>query len=170
VSELDFTDEQPKPKLVQHEWRDQRAYAVFLSKALPIDAYWTGLDMGRSRSSHEGQLRKLRGCKAGVPDFLIIWQGIALWLECKAGSALSPAQKITREALLANGHQWALVRSMDDIELACLAARIPLRASVDAWRERAPPKPAKHRNPHSAPRATASKGFVKRAANRGILF
>lgn len=130
----DFHDDEPdapaKKKLTQHEWRDQRGYAAFLSKALPIDAYWTAIDVGRSRNRDEGQLRKARGVKAGIPDFLIVWRGVTVWLEIKAGQSLSPVQRTTRDALLANGHKWALCRRVEEIETALLAAGISLRASL----------------------------------------
>lgn len=124
------------PKLVQHEWRDHRAYAVFLSKALPPEAYWTSIDVGRSKSAHEGQLRKARGVRAGIPDVLIAYRGTTLWLEIKAATYLSEPQKLTRDALIANGHHWALVRSPEDVEAACLAAGIPLRATLGEIRQR----------------------------------
>jgi len=126
----------PKRKLVQREWRDQRAYAAFLSKALPPEAYWTSIDVGGSKSIRLGQLRKARGVKAGIPDVLIVHRGTTLWLECKAGTSLSPAQEVTRNALLANGHQWALVRRPEELETALLAAGIPLRATLGEIRQR----------------------------------
>jgi len=125
-----------RPKNVQHEWTLQRAVAAFLSKALPHDAYWTSLDMGRSRSAAEGQLRKMRGVKAGVPDIFILYRGIGLWCELKAGASLSDPQKLTRDALRDNGHLWELCRSVEAVEAACLYANIPLRATLGAIRAR----------------------------------
>ena len=132
----DSADQERKPKLVQHEWRDQRGYNVFLSKALPIDAYYTAIDVGRSRSREEGQLRKNRGVKSGIPDFLIVWHGVTLWIECKHDGSLSEAQKTTRAALVANGHTWALARSTEEVEAACRGAGIPLRATLGDIRAR----------------------------------
>lgn len=128
--------EDARRRPVQREWTAQRADATFLSKALPIDAYFTAIDVGRSRSAHEGQLRKLRGVKSGVPDFLIVYRGVTLWIERKAGQSLSPAQKITRDALIANGHRWALARSTEDIESALCESGIPLRATLGDIRTR----------------------------------
>jgi hypothetical protein len=116
----------------QREWRDQRAYHAFLSKALPVDAYHTAIDVGSAGSAFKGQLRKARGQKAGVPDYLVVHHGVTLWMEFKSGSSLSEPQKLTRDALRANGHAWALVRSLEDVEAACVEAGIPLRASVSA--------------------------------------
>lgn len=121
---------------VQREWADQRAHHAFLSKALPLGAYYTAIDVGGSKSVRLGQLRKARGVKAGIPDALIVYQGTTLWLEFKAGSSLSDAQKLTRDALRDNGHLWALCHSTEDIEAECLAAGIPLRATLGGIRER----------------------------------
>lgn len=165
----------PDPvKLIQHEWRDQRAYNVFLSKALPPEAYYTAIDVGRSKSSLQGQLRKNRGVKSGIPDFLIVWHGITLWLECKSGQSLSSNQKVTREALLRNGHRWALVRRMEDVEAACRAAGIPLRATLGEIRariadqnERLPAKPKRAARP-AAPRDTSGINAAARARAKGV--
>lgn len=160
--------------MIHHEWRDQRGYAVFLSKALPPDAYWTAIDIGTAGSVRGGQLRKSRGQKAGIPDMLIVWHGVTLWMEFKAGSSLSGPQERTRDALRANGHLWELARSLEDVEAACRAAGIPLKATLGEIRTRiaeqdvVPKKrgPAK-RKPE--PRYTFSKAATKRAAGKGVL-
>jgi hypothetical protein len=123
-------------KLVQNEWSLQRAIAVYLSKALPPEIYWSAIDIGSAGSAHQGALRKARGVKAGLPDLLVAFAGRALWLEIKNGSSLSEPQKLTRDALRANGHAWALVRSLEDVEAACVSAGIPLRATVSAIADR----------------------------------
>ena len=165
-------DEPPK-KLSQNEWRDQRGYNAFLSKILPADAYYTAIDVGRSASANQGMMRKMRGVKPGIPDFVIAWNGIALWLECKtAGGSLSPHQKTTRDALLHNGHRWALVRSMEDIEAACIAAGIPLRATVGVIRDRIAAQPTKPKHKAAARPQRGSDAWsavAQRAAKRGIF-
>jgi hypothetical protein len=123
-------------KLVQNEWSLQRAIAVYLSKALPPEIYWTAIDIGSAGGAHQGALRKARGVRAGLPDLLVAFAGRALWLEIKNGSSLSEPQKLTRDALRANGHAWALVRSLEDVEAACVSAGIPLRATVSAISDR----------------------------------
>ena len=129
--------EEPAPrKLVQHEWRAQEVDNAFLSRALPEDAYYTAIDGGRAPNAKIGAARKRRGIKAGLPDFLIVWSGITLWIERKAGASLSPNQKVTRDYLVRNGHRWALARSTEDVEAACRAAGIPLRATLGEIRER----------------------------------
>ena len=160
----------------QNEWGLQRACAAFLSKALPDRAYWTSIDMGRSTSAAQGQLRKLRGCKAGIPDMLIVYAGQTLWCELKVDASLSEPQKTTRDALRANGHQWELCRSPEDVEAALRAAGIPLRATLGEirdriadQRERLPAKPKRAARTKATLRYAGSKGFSKRAAGKGIL-
>ena len=119
-------------RVIQREWVDQRGYAAFLARALPQGAYWTAIDVGRSATPAQGAMRKARGVKAGIPDFLVVWRGITLWIEVKARQSLSPAQKTTRDVLLANGHRWALARSGEDVEAALRGAGIPLFATYDA--------------------------------------
>ena len=135
-------------KPVQHEWSDQRSVAAFLSKALPPDAYWTSIDVGRSTSAQIGALRKARGIRSGIPDVLIVYRGVTQWIELKHDTSLSPNQELTRDALLRNGHRWALARSVEEVEAACRDAGIPLRATLGQIRtriteqnERLPPKP-----------------------------
>jgi hypothetical protein len=162
--------------LHQTEWALQRACAAFLSKALPADAYFTSIDIGRSTSAAQGNLRRLRGVKAGIPDVLIVWQGITLWCELKAGTSLSPAQQTTRNMLQANGHHWYLCRSPEDIEGACRNSLVPLRATLGQIRERIavqnehlPAKKPKRASPRKpGPRYTLSTAAVRRATKRGV--
>lgn len=160
----------------QHEWQLQRSCAAFLSKALSPEAYWTSIDMGRSTSAAQGQLRKMRGVKAGVPDVLIVWMGVTLWCELKVGASLSPAQETTRDLLRMNGHRWSLCRSPEEIEAACRDAGIPLRATLGEIRdriadqnERLPTKRKRVTGSKATPRFTAGKGVMRRAASSGIL-
>jgi len=159
-----------RPPNTQREWQLQRAIAVYLSKALPPDAYWSAIDIGSAGSAQAGQLRKARGVRAGLPDMLIVYLGATLWCEIKSGTQLSLAQQLTRDALTANGHQWALVRCPEDMELACRDVGIPLRATfsqiharIAEHNERLPAKKKR------APRARASGAItVARAHRMGV--
>lgn len=160
--------------MIQREWTAQKLDNAFLGKALPDDAYFTAIDHARKMSLVAGKQRKDRGLKAGIPDWLIVWRGITLWIERKEGSSLSGPQQATRDALRANGHLWELARSLDDVEAACRAAGIPLRATLGQIRDRieaqdvVPKKraPAKRK---AAPRFQFSKAATKRAAKMGVL-
>jgi hypothetical protein len=134
---LDEAELRPaRKKPVQREWRAQEADNAFLSRALPEGAYYTAIDGGRAENARIGAARKRRGIKAGLPDFLVVYCGITLWIERKAGSSLSEHQRITRDALIRNGHRWALAKSTEDIEIACREAGIPLRATFGGIVER----------------------------------
>ena len=121
----------PAAKPVYLEWQGQETIAEFLDLALPAEAFWSSIDMGPASSKKVGGLRKKRGLKAGLPDMIIVFSGITLWLELKApGGTLSAAQRKVRFALLANDHHWALARSIDDVVVACAKAHIPLLGDV----------------------------------------
>lgn len=165
-----------QPRKRSHgEWISQRTDYAFLSKALPPEAYFTAIDVGRSTNAREGNLRKMRGVKAGIPDWLIVWNGITLWVERKLGASLSESQKVTRDFLVANGHRWALARSTEELELACRNVGIPLRATLGEISERIEaqsgrPKAKARGFKSGGPRNTASRGTVRRAAAKGIFF
>lgn len=147
----------PKPKPVQREWKEQETDARFLNHALPYDAYWTAIDGGRAKNAAVGAMRKRRGIKSGVPDWLVVWNGITLWIERKvsaAASDLSHNQRLTADALVRNGHRWARANDTFEVEAALREAGIPLRAT---YGER-PAAPAKKRAaPRKAgPRTTVS--------------
>jgi len=118
-----------RPPNTQREWSLQRSIVVYLSKALPLTAYFTSIDIGSAGSAQAGQLRKARGVKPGIADIMVIWSGTVLFLEIKVGTQPSDAQKLFRDQVTANGCWWALARCPEDVEQACTLAGIPLRAT-----------------------------------------
>ena len=55
------------------------------------------------------------GVHPGFADLIILCEGKVLFLELKSlKGRLSPAQEAFRDAVLAQGFGWALVRSLDD--------------------------------------------------------
>lgn len=55
------------------------------------------------------------GVHAGFANLMVLCDGRVLFLELKSRKGkLSPAQEAFRDAVLAQGHGWALVRSLDD--------------------------------------------------------
>jgi len=55
------------------------------------------------------------GLHPGFADLMVICEGRVLFLELKSlKGRLSPAQEAFRDAVLAQGYGWALVRSLDD--------------------------------------------------------
>jgi hypothetical protein len=140
-------------KPVQREWAFQRMCNAFLSRALPPTAYVTAIDIGSAGSARQGMLRRARGVLPGIADILIVHDGTTLWVELKAGSSLSPAQKMFRERITANGHLWALARTTEELEAALIDAGIPLRATVTGIRDRIAEQ--NERLPKKRPRAKA---------------
>ena len=117
-------------KRLQPEWDLQKAAAEYLAIALPSDAYWSAIDHAGKMTPAAGRMRKMRGVKAGIADVMIVWRGITLWIELKAGSSVSPSQKSFADAVIRNGHAWSVARSLDDIAFACAVNRIPLKAKL----------------------------------------
>tara|TARA_R110002073_G_scaffold11117_21_gene51436 strand:+ start:2059 stop:2481 length:423 start_codon:yes stop_codon:yes gene_type:complete len=55
------------------------------------------------------------GVNPGVADLMVLCEGRVLFLELKSTKGrLSPAQAGFRDAVMAQGHGWALVRSLED--------------------------------------------------------
>ena len=170
-------DARTKKAPVQREWKAQEIDWAFLMKALPYGACAYGIDQAAKRSRQANAARLRRGCKPGVGDTYIFWNKITLWLERKAGSSLSTDQAIFRDVVLANGGHWALVECTEDIEIACGAAGIPLRATVGGIRERIEAqdarllkKPRRKSAPRNAePRFQGGKRFTARARQAGLL-
>ena len=55
------------------------------------------------------------GVHPGFADLIVLCDGRVLFLELKAPKGkLSTSQEAFRDAVLAQGHAWALVRSLDD--------------------------------------------------------
>ena len=55
------------------------------------------------------------GVHAGFADLMVLCDGRVLFLELKAPKGkLRPSQEVFRDAVLAQGFGWALVRSLDD--------------------------------------------------------
>jgi len=156
-----------RPPNVQREWSLQRSIVVYLSKALPPTAYFTSIDIGSAGSAQQGALRKARGVKPGIADVLITYLGATLWLEIKAGTQLSEAQKLFRDQVTANGHCWALARCPEDVEQACRDVGIPLRATFGQIHARIAEQDARlPTRKKRAPRARASGTITVAQAHR----
>ena len=175
LTALSQTTAPPKTKRTwtAREWKAQEIDNAFLSKALPLDACFTAIDPAGKTSQKIGALRRKRGIKPGVPDWFILWHGITLWIERKAGSSVSDNQETFRDQLVRNGHHWRLARTLEEVELACRDVGIPLRATLGEIRERIGAQAArlgvkKKRRASSKPRAArASAGAVARVHKSG---
>ena len=128
-----------------------------------------------SRAANGARLR--RGCLPGTADTYVLWNNVTVWLERKAGAGgLGTGQDAFRDAVLANGGHWALVRSTEDVEAALRAAGIPLRATLGEirdriadQRERLPAKPKRAARTKATPRHVASAGLLAPCRRQGFL-
>lgn len=84
--------------------------------AIPNGSHLSGGNPGvRARKGRE---LKDQGMRKGVPDLVIILpDGRCGWAELKRpkGGVLSDEQKGWRDALIAFGHDWRLIKSLDDM-------------------------------------------------------
>ena len=96
----------------REEWQTQTEVAARLSRWLPAVAFWTAVDTV-PRSAANGFMRRLRGCRSGVPDILILYRGKLITIELKSRHGeVNPAQRAVREALLRAGAVWWLCKSV----------------------------------------------------------
>ena len=127
------------PRRKQPEQIFQRQIADFLMLALPRpDSWFTAIPAGVP-GKLRGAIMQGMGYTAGTPDMVIIYknpppkdgQTTVIWLELKSVTGkLSKAQKQCREDLVAAGCEWALCRTLDDVERALRRFGVPLRATV----------------------------------------
>jgi hypothetical protein len=119
----------------------QRAVAVYLADVLPPDAYWTAVDAGQGKMDMvAAAIRKSRGVKAGFPDVLVIFRGMAFGVELKAPQGRTQdVQHATHAAMRQAGAQVSVCRSVADVERALMHWMIPLRwhAKTPALRDEA---------------------------------
>ena len=97
----------------------QRAIVQALRIALPRDAIVHHCANEVSEPGPRGAKRQAilvgMGVHAGFADLMILCDGRVLFLELKAPKGrLSPDQEAFRDAVVAQGFAWALVRSVDD--------------------------------------------------------
>jgi hypothetical protein len=95
------------------EWAAQIKLAAQLAKLLDPGAgvFWTSVD-NQPWSRLAGLMRKLRGCRSGTPDLLILHKGQFIGLELKSRiGRVSKAQKQVAREILRAGGAWWLIRS-----------------------------------------------------------
>ena len=117
----------------QSEHRLQIAVAHLLEVVLdPAQTYWSALDHGAGKMTRASAgLRKARGVKRGLPDFIILSKSGLLGIELKSDKGrLSPEQVETAEAWMALGHDIAVARSLEDVQEILEAWNIPMRTRM----------------------------------------
>ena len=117
----------------QSEHRLQVAVSHMLTVVLdPAQTWWSALDHGAGwMTPASAGLRKARGVKRGLPDFVILFKSGLLGIELKSDKGrLSPEQVETAEAWMALGHHIAVARSLEDVQEILLAWNIPMRTRM----------------------------------------
>ena len=97
----------------------QRAVVVALRFALPKGAIIHHCVNEVTEAGPRGAKRQAilvgMGVHTGFADLIVLCEGRVLFLELKSFKGrLSPAQEAFRDAMLAQGFGWALVRSLED--------------------------------------------------------
>jgi hypothetical protein len=112
----------------------QRAIVSALRFALP------GALVHHSPNEHRASgraARRVQGIRAGMglcpgwPDLVVLARGRVVFLEVKsAGGRVTAAQAAFGERVAAEGHVWAVVRSVDDALAALARAGLATRVRV----------------------------------------
>ena len=122
----------------------QRAVVVALRFALPKRAIVHHCANEVTEAGPRGAKRQAiltgMGVHPGFADLIVLCDGRVLFLELKSRKGrLSPAQEAFRDAVLALGFGWALVRSLDDALGALadhgLTTRVVQNGTSDAQRD-----------------------------------
>jgi len=83
---------------------------------------------GGYRLKTEAAILQRMGVKAGMPDWCILYESRAHFLELKTATGkLNAAQREILDRLTACGCPWCIARSIDGVRAALLAWRIPTR-------------------------------------------
>ena len=121
-----------KPPRVPALTEDQlhKQVAGFLAAGLPRDVVWTTFPAGGGGKVRGAQL-KARGLRAGWPDIQIFGAGKLVLIELKtAKGVVDPEQVECHAALTKAGALVFVCRSLDDVQRALVAARVPFRADA----------------------------------------
>lgn len=117
----------------QSEHRLQIAVATMLAVVLdPAQTFWSALDHGAGKMTPESAgLRKARGVKRGLPDFIILFKSGLIGIELKSDKGrLSPEQVEIGERWMSLGHGIAVARSLEDVQDILEAWKIPMRTRM----------------------------------------
>ena len=118
-------------KRAEEEFTLQKAVCQYLSMALPRSAFYFAIPNGGLRHTKVAQKLAATGCKAGVPDLQVCFQGKAHFIELKAPKgALSAVQKQVHIRLDMAGCPTAVCRSIADVEHALKEWGVNLSAKI----------------------------------------
>lgn len=108
------------------ERRLQEAITEFSAAALPATVWWGCIPGG------DGRATRAPGYRSGTPDWLVIFEGRAMFFELKAPKGIAAVtQKDAAYQLHKAGAMVHLIRSLEGYEEALRIAGVPLRATTD---------------------------------------
>lgn len=104
-------------KMQRPEQELQRAMLTKLFREYP-DSFVFHVPNGEKRTARDGYNLKLNGVKAGVPDLVVVRpHGQIGWIEVKAGSAISLAQKRVHHLWKKLRHDVYVISDINDLTL-----------------------------------------------------
>lgn len=92
----------------------------------PDGPAWTAINPVPGKTKVSAGLSKAMGMRAGVSDWVLDWRGKAIWIEWKAGSGKSQAQREWDLDLELCGSDSWTCRSIDDLRAVLDHYGIPL--------------------------------------------
>jgi hypothetical protein len=116
----------------REEWTEQTRFATLLTKHVdPSCAWFTGIE-NKPHSRISGMLQRRRGCRSGVPDFILLWRHArgtrAVFIEMKSRRGqISRVQNEMRLELMKAGAKWYAVRTARAAMMALYLEGVPLR-------------------------------------------
>jgi len=123
--------------MAQPEARLRARCAMLLKSHLASPCWFTSIEHGRKHAGTPQQRAaewtrlQAQGVKAGIGDMLILAPGYAVWLELKAGAnKQSDVQLSMQSAMVALGHGYAVVRSVEQLVDVLEQHGIPLLAGA----------------------------------------
>ena len=114
----------------------QKRIATMLTWMLPQSVPWTAIAHGvfipgdRDQAARIGANLKAQGLHRGWPDIHFIWKSKACYIELKAGSALSKAQKDVHPQIVSAGGVVRVCRSEEDVVDFLTMLGVPLQARL----------------------------------------
>ena len=105
--------------------------ADYFRAVLPKTVLWSHFPAGENRSAITGSRLKRMGTARGWPDYLLIHDGGLLAIELKAPKGRQSSEQMAfAESLVERGGQYAIARSLDDVDAALALAGIHTRERV----------------------------------------
>ena len=104
----------------------------FCRECVLTEHLFLAFDRAQKHSALQHVREKARGLKAGTPDVLILVPGLAIWAELKAGrNGTSDQQDEIGAAIIATGHRWEVIRSVEELGAYLRRCGVALSANAD---------------------------------------